>query len=107
MSEIIRGTTPTNRFRLPEELHGIRFALVRITYEQGGRVLINRELENCLPTDGRIEVTLTQEETLALRDERDVEVQVKFKTLAGTEETVFASKIQRIPVGKSLSEELM
>lgn len=106
MHKIVRSTTPTNRFRLPESLRDKTFELVRVTYRQWGHVpvIVEREFTDFTPVDGVIEVTLTQEETLRFRDSADIDVQLKIKTPDGA---VMASKIKRVDVGKILSEELM
>lgn len=81
---ITRVTTPTNTFKLPENVSD--YAKVEITYEQGGLQII--KLYTGSPVswasiDGKdISVTLTQEETKQFNNGK-ASVQVRAKTAGG------------------------
>lgn len=99
---ITRGTTPTLGFELDIDV-GLCDKII---------VTINQLNENIIQISGdrleilanTVNVTLTQEETLKLRRNNDVNIQVKVKLVNGT---VMASAIQKIDVNNILNEEIL
>ena len=73
---MFRGTTPT----IQVNLSNVDFTNVSelwFTISQLGRVIINRELDEVTIEGTTITVTLTQEETLALRANANTRLQVR------------------------------
>lgn len=95
---MIRGTTPTHIFLLPEELNPGSFAEIFITYAQLGCVVAEKERNDMTITGREVRVTLSQEETLKLLP-GTVEIQMRVKTVSGN---VFASGIVKTTVDKVL-----
>ena len=73
---MIRGTTPTNIFNVDADL--TTASAVYITYEQDGVTAFEKTLEDILVEANKLTVTLTQEETLSLK-EKDVRIQIRAK----------------------------
>lgn len=76
----VRGTTPTHVFAVDLDLTGAE--VVCLTYRQGGNVLDKQKGELAI-TPERVEVRLTQEETLMFAA-RDVQVQFRARFPDGT-----------------------
>ena len=76
-----RGTTPTLRFSLPFDTSTLD--AVWVTIAQGGKVIINKKKSDCDLNGKDISVTLTQEETLALKAENKTEIQIRVLTTDG------------------------
>lgn len=74
---MFRGTTPTLTFTLPFSVVNIDNAYV--TFAQSGAVVIDKPLEDLQLDGNTITVTLTQEETLSLRENTSVEMQVSIR----------------------------
>lgn len=85
---MFRGTTPTLEFSLPIETSTLSEAW--ITLAQCGQVVINKTLSDCEIGENTLDLTLTQDETLALSSEAQTEIQLRVKTSSGK---AFASKI--------------
>lgn len=98
---MIRGTTPTHTFTLPNDLKALTISALYITYAQYGKTVLEKTLEDVKITDGVITCTLTQADTLKFKvvDQYcgcdKVAIQVRIKTSDGT---AMASDIMRIPV---------
>ena len=99
---MIRGTTPTHIFRLQVETAAIKE--LRITYEQYGRVVVEKTETEVLMESKEIRLKLTQEETLAFRPNVSVQLQLKILT---KDNSVLACPIMDIPVEEILSEEVL
>lgn len=104
MNNIRRGTTPQHVFTLPRDLTDVQFAALYITYKQGGKIVMEKMLED----DGvnrfgaSISVDLTQAETFLFSpDYGAVSVQLRLKTTAGS---TLASNVIQIDVGSILKE---
>lgn len=93
-----RGTTPTLEFRLPFETSAL--AKVYITMAQEGREALTKEVSQFSEADS-VAVQLSQAETLALLDTRDLEIQLRCKFTDGT---TAASEIIRTTVGRILKD---
>lgn len=94
-----RGTTPTNTFNTAIDLTGAE--VIYITYDQNERTVIEKNKSDMTVTEHSIEVKLTQEETLRLREDR-VEIQISARFPDGT---VVRSNIMRTTAEKVLKEE--
>ena len=99
---MIRGTTPTHRFRLPVEESIVKE--VRIIYEQSGEDVLLKTLKDCRLENGYAVLKLTQEETLRFDSSQIVKVQMRMLTSGGD---ALASNIKRVAVGKLLEDEVM
>ena len=102
---MIRVTTPTNTFTLPENAD--TYDIIQVTYKKG-QAFIVKEYEDGTADEGMVvsgkdvAITLTQEETKAL-NEGMVEAQVRVKL--GNK--VMASQIFKVGVGETLNEEIL
>jgi hypothetical protein len=72
---MIRGTTPTHTFSLPFDANTI--SKLSIAYAQGGTVKIEKALEDCTISGNEIETRLTEEDTLKLNANAQVEIQIR------------------------------
>lgn len=89
---MIRGTTPTNRFYMDIDLSS---AKVYLTYVQGGNVVFEKTGDDLSFSSSddeySISVNLTQKDTLALKSDKQVRIQIR---------AVFSD-------GKSVASEIM
>jgi hypothetical protein len=97
-----RGTTPTHTFTLPVDTSNI--VKLRIAYAQLGRVVLTKTEADVTMEGNTVQLRLAQEETLAFRCSRDVEIQVKALTSAGDS---LVSDIMRVEVDRCLCDEVM
>lgn len=74
---------------------------VRVTFKQGDYV-INKKLDDCSISEGVITTQLTEDETLGLKANQQVEIQAKVKLSDGT---IAATNISSIYVKDILNEE--
>lgn len=93
-----RGTTPTNTFTVDLDLTLAQ--VLYITYKQGGRTVIEKKLEDVTITAETLTVTLTQADTLKLRD-GSVDIQIRARLIDGSAP---ASQIMTVPVEAILKE---
>ena len=75
-----RGTTPTLKFTLPFDTSTLD--AVWVTIAQSGKVIINKTKSDCDLKGKDISVTLTQAETLALKEDK-TEIQMRVLTTDG------------------------
>lgn len=99
MSNIIRGTTPTNIFNVNVDLTEAEDII--ISYAQKGNVVINKMIDDIDVTEESLSTTLTQTETLKLDAAYDVDIQIRALFDDGT---AIASDIITVDVGKILYE---
>lgn len=99
MSNIIRGTTPTNIFNVNVDLTEAEDII--ISYAQKGNVVINKMISDIDVTEEAISTTLTQTETLKLDAAYNVEIQIRALFDDGT---AIASDIISVDVGAILYE---
>ena len=78
---MIRGTTPTLEFTLPFDTRLLSDAYV--TFAQNKQVVLDKKLSECQCSDNKLIVKLTQEETLRLKCNCLVEMQIRAKDLSG------------------------
>lgn len=74
------GTTPTHYFHLPQ---GIEAKKLRITYEQGGKIVLQKETKDCAIKENSVEVKLSQADTLRFDSNTVVRIQLKLLTTGG------------------------
>lgn len=77
-----RGTTPTLSFNLPFRVSDL--AVLYITAKQYDVLVLEKDLSDCTVNDTSVSFTLTQEETLKLKPNRRITLQVRVKTHDGT-----------------------
>lgn len=100
-----RGTTPTLIFTLPFEASAISvcsiaFAQYSSRYAKEAEVVLEKSLTDCEAEGSTLKLTLSEEETLGLDDNQDVEIQLRVKC----GETAMASEIFRTSVGRILKD---
>lgn len=93
-----RGTTPTNTFDVDVDLR--QASVIYITYAQGGRTVIEKEISDITIEETTLSVQLTQQETLAL-GKGEVEIQIRAKFPEGL---AIASNIIKTPASRILKE---
>ena len=93
-----RGTTPKNTFLTSIDLTSAE--VMYITYSQKGVTVIEKSLPDITVTADKLEVTLTQEDTLKFDAQQKLEIQIRAK-LDGE---AIASDIIETTVGKILKE---
>lgn len=93
-----RGTTPTNTFTVDTDL--TTAVAVFVTYRQGGQVLVEKSIDDLTITSTAVEVTLTQEDTLAFAH-GTVQMQIRAKFRDGA---AIASNIIIAPVDQILKD---
>lgn len=76
---MIRGTTPTLEFTLPFDTSLLAEAYV--TFAQNKEVILDKKLSECQCVENTLIVKLTQEETLKLKCDCLVEMQIRAKDL--------------------------
>lgn len=101
MVEIGRGTTPKMIFKAPFKREDLETAYV--TFSQGGIVVLEKDLDDFVFTDNGVQIEFSQEDTLALDEDRNrtIEVQLRYKCVDGS---AFRSKIKTATVGRILKD---
>ncbi len=94
-----RGTTPTHDFTTDVDLS--EATKIYITYKQGGKVILEKELSDITVTPTKLTVELTQEDTLAFGVSKSVEIQIR--ALMDTGEAI-ASNVITTTAQKILKE---
>ena len=79
---MFRGTTPTLCFNLPFSVSNV--AVLYITVKQYDVEVLEKDLSDCVINDTSVSFTLTQEETLKLKPNRRISIQVRVRTHDGT-----------------------
>ena len=69
------GCTSENSFAFPYNENEV--ACVYITYVQGGNTVVEKELPDCKFEDGRINVMLSQEDSLLFEEKTNVRIQIR------------------------------
>ena len=71
-----RGTTPTHKFKLPFDVSsGVKD--LRVTYKQDDKIMLDKGLEDCTFDGDNLLVYLSQEDTLKLKENVIIKVQIK------------------------------
>lgn len=98
---MIRGTTPTLRFTLPESFLNIQISALYVSMAQSGRIVIEKNIDNLILDGQIITISLTQEETLKFKSDIDVEIQISLKDSSNM---VYRSNIVKTNVKRILKE---
>lgn len=98
-----RGTTPTHQFRLPFEIDRVECLSITYGYRKNNEVVIKKTLEDCTVIDEYVILTLSQEDTLAFKNNSIIQVQMKVLSNSGT---VVASSPYYLKVESVLDEEI-
>lgn len=93
-----RGTTPINTFDVDIDFR--QASAIYITYAQGGRTVIEKEISDITVEENTLSVQLTQQETLAL-GKGEVEIQIRAKFPEGL---AVASNIIKATASRILKE---
>lgn len=99
---MIRGTTPTHVFSLPIATEDIK--KVRIVYAQNDKPVFVKTEADCTMQGCTIQVTLKQEDTLALDCHKCVQIQIRVLTNQGD---ALASQTAHVRVEKCLENEVI
>lgn len=102
---MIRGTTPTHTFATSISL--VDAEKVAVTYKQG-KIILEKNKEECVITPTTLTVELTQEETFEFKEKGYLaQVQITAEFMQGETPKVFKSNISNVNVSKSLREKVM
>lgn len=94
-----RGTTPKHTFKSKIDLRDAE--VIYMTYKQKGKVIVERSKEQMDVFEDKIEIHLTQQETLAFSTIGDVEIQCRARF---PDTDAIASNIIECPALKILKE---
>ncbi len=94
-----RGTTQTHTISTEIELGNA--VVIYVTYQQNGKTVLEKTIDDIRITEDGIEVSLTQEETLLFDSKRRALVQIRARF--GTGQAV-ASNVMNVDVKKILKE---
>ena len=94
------GTTPIHRFNIPTETDSI--AALRITYEESGKIVLQKEIGECELGEKQVIAKLSQSDTLKFSSNTIVRIQLKYRTADGI---VYISDIIEKPVNVVLERE--
>lgn len=78
---IIRGTTPEHEFDLPYPVEMVQD--IHVTYGQKGKPVFTKTIKDCTITEGKIAVSLTQEDTFLFIPNKNLCVEVRIKLSNG------------------------
>ena len=93
-----RGTTPTLKFKV--SVNTSEITLLNVAIAQNSKVVVEKALTDCTLADGYITCPLTEEDTLALRTEYPVEIQLR----VGIGDARLASQVFILSVSKILRD---
>ena len=93
-----RGTTPTLTFTLP--IDASKISCLFVTFCQRGKIILEKNIDDCELDKEILKVTLSQKETLSFEVGR-IDIQIKLKTEDGS---VMASDIEIANVEKCLKD---
>ena len=79
---IARGTTISNVFTVPVDLTSA--VSMFITYQQSGRTVLEKTLEDCTITTKQITVDLSQQDTIKFSENKQVRIQIRAKLADGS-----------------------
>jgi hypothetical protein len=99
---MIRGTTPRHTFILPFGVETIE--CVRVIYRQNKKIIFTKTTEDVLLEDNKVEVILSQEDTLQFQPGHKVEIVVRVRLDDGT---ALASDSFVVSVGCCFEDEVI
>lgn len=79
---MIKGTTPTHKFTIPDEAVG-NIKEIKITYEQDGVDIVTKRTEDCTVNGNSVSVRLTQTDTFKFDHNAVVNIQIRILTQNG------------------------
>ena len=97
-----QGTTPLHTFVLPFNTDIIQ--AVRVSYEQKGKIVLEKSTADIARSENNLALTLTQEETLLFDANVLVRIQLHILTTAGS---ALVSKPKNVPVYILLSKQVI
>lgn len=74
---VIRGTTPIHEFEIPYPIEIVKN--IRITYAQNKKVCFTKVKSDCVLTEGKAEVSLTQEETYSFEPTKPIMIELRIQ----------------------------
>lgn len=98
---MIRGTTPTFRFILPEIFKNIKIQKLYVSIAQSRKVQLEKNIVDSEIQNNIILIQLSQEETLKFRSDIPIEIQVSIKD---DKNKVYRSNIIKTDVKRILKE---
>lgn len=99
---MIKGTTPTHYFTLPFDVSLV--ANARIVYSQNEKVILRKNLSDCVCEGKTISCQLSQKETFLFVSKRSVQIQLRVRT---TNNEVLNSNIETVPCEMCLDNEVL
>lgn len=96
---MIQGTTPTHTFNLPFTVDNVKD--VMIAYIQNRAVVFEKKKSDCVFTDNKIQVDLTQEDTFSLSHLSNVTIE--FMSLTSNNK-VIGKKFKNIKVEETINK---
>ena len=96
---ITRGTTPTITFSLPYDTK--LFKVIWVTFSQNDKEVFTVETENLSLIGKEVKLTVTQEQTLLLDNDKNVDIQLRVLT---QKDNAITSNIIKTSVGRILKE---
>ena len=99
---MIRGTTPLLSFTVP--FNPMDAKRICITFSQNNREVFTLEKRDCTFEDSTINVTLTQDHTLAFTANANVQIQIRVTFQNGDKEEALASEIITTTVQRILKD---
>lgn len=75
------GTTPRHEFSFPLDVEMIK--QLKVTYEQGGKIVLTKYLADCERYGNKVYYYLSQQETFLFDENENVSVQVRALTFGG------------------------
>lgn len=88
-----RGTTPTHTFTTEVDLS--EATDIYITYQQDGKNVVEKTIDDITFIEGGFQITLTQKDTLAFTSDTSKKIDVQVRAVLG-DGTAIASNIIRI-----------
>lgn len=98
---MIIGTTPSHEFVFPEEITNIDE--IHVIYAQNDKIVLVKNLSDCIIDGKTIKLKLTQQETFRFRHDVNIDIQVRI--LVGNE--VLSTEIITIEPYKCLESEIL
>ncbi len=95
---MFRGTTPTLIIRLNTEVDLATCKQIWVTFDNAGKVLTKTKEDIVIEPGGRMQVSLTQDETLSFTGS-SIDIQVRLLT---DTDSALATPIKKLPVSRVL-----
>ena len=95
-----QGSTPTFTIRTDVDLTGA--SALFITFEQSGRIVLEKTLEDCTISSDKIVVQLSQEETFLFKETITSAVKVQIRAAVG--DTRYTSNEMNLKVSRAIKK---